>query len=61
MRIHDFSNRAEECLRLSQRVTSMKDRQLFLNMARAWYGLEEDDANKVTPQPTAHPASPTTH
>jgi hypothetical protein len=44
--LQEFSRRAEECLALCERAWSSHDRQLFLEMARAWYGLdkEEDEA-----------------
>ena len=54
MLIHDFSTRAEECLKLSNRAGSSHDRELFLEMARAWYGMRDD-------APVARPAAATKH
>jgi hypothetical protein len=55
MLVHDFSDRAEECVRLAQQTTSPHDRELFIEMARAWYGL----ADGVPPAPNPRQA-PTT-
>jgi hypothetical protein len=44
MLLHDFADRAEECLRLAQRTTSPHDRALLLEIARAWYGMAHDKA-----------------
>ena len=41
MLLHDFDERAEEFLRLAQRATSPHDRELFIELARAWYGVIE--------------------
>jgi len=55
MLLHDFSDRAEECLKLAQRANSANDRELFLEMARAWYGLEEDRMEtRPAPPPATH-------
>jgi hypothetical protein len=47
MLLHDFSDRAEECIRMAQRATSQHDRDFFIEMARAWYAITEE-----RPQPT---------
>jgi hypothetical protein len=53
MLIHDFSDRAKECLRLAQRATSAHDQDLFMAMARAWYGLTEEPGGAPT-KPKLH-------
>jgi hypothetical protein len=40
--IQDFSERAAECVRLAERARSEHDRELFIAMARAWCGINED-------------------
>jgi hypothetical protein len=52
MLISDFSARAEECLQLSKRAGSPHDRELFLEMARAWYGLNDEEP--AAPPATKH-------
>jgi hypothetical protein len=54
MLLHDFSDRAEEFLRLAQRTRSPHDRTLFTELARACYGVEEEapPAPCVRPTPT---------
>ncbi|HEY7666153.1 MAG TPA: hypothetical protein VH934_23790 [Xanthobacteraceae bacterium] len=42
MLFEHFSNRAEECVRVAQRTTSPRDRELLLEMARAWCGMARD-------------------
>jgi hypothetical protein len=44
MLLNDFADRAEECLRLAQRMTSPHDRDLLVEIARAWYGIAHDNA-----------------
>ena len=39
--IYDFSDRAEECVRLAQRTTSAHDWELFMGLAWAWYGMAD--------------------
>lgn len=53
MLFHNFSDRAQECLRLAERAHSDNDRQFFLELARAWYGLK-DEESKRRAAPTAH-------
>jgi hypothetical protein len=52
MLVRDFSDRAEECVRLAQHTKSPHDRELFIEMARAWYGLTNDVAAAAS-QPKA--------
>jgi hypothetical protein len=47
MLVQNFSSRAEECLKLAERAHTPHDRELFLEMARAWYGLSEDKPDKA--------------
>ena len=42
MLIRDFADRAEECIRFAEQVTSRRDRVLFVEMARAWCGVREE-------------------
>ena len=42
MLLHDFSERAQEYIRLAEHARSRHDRDLFIGMALAWYGLAED-------------------
>ena len=39
MLIRDFSERATECIRYAQRARSNRDREFFVEMARAWCGV----------------------
>lgn len=45
MLLHDFADRAEECMRLAERTNSPHDRDLLLEIARAWYGIAHDKAD----------------
>jgi hypothetical protein len=56
MLLQDFSARAEEYLRLAERAGSTQDREFFLEMARAWYGMKEEGAEVGSRQkpPTRH-------
>jgi len=47
--IYDFSDRAEECLKLAQCATSLHDRELFMDLARAWYGMADEDEPPPAP------------
>ena len=47
--IYDFSDRAEECLKLAQCATSPHDRELFMDLARAWYGMADEDEPSPAP------------
>ena len=44
MLLHDFADRAEDCMRLAQRPTSPHDREPLLKIARAWYGIADEKA-----------------
>ncbi len=50
--IYDFSNRAEECMRLAERAHTSHDKQFFVDLARAWYGVAEADVPQAAPQPS---------
>ena len=53
--LQDFSDRAEEFIRLAQRSRSIRDRDLFIELARACYGVEEDEQPKPsTRSPRMH-------
>jgi hypothetical protein len=45
MLLHDFSDRAEEYVRLAQRAKSQHDKDFFTAMARAWYGIRDEPAD----------------
>ena len=38
MLLQEFSERAAECIRLAERARSEHDRDLFIELARAWCG-----------------------
>jgi hypothetical protein len=48
---NQFSDRAEECVRLAQRARSVRDKELFIELARAWWGLHEEDREPAGPPP----------
>jgi hypothetical protein len=48
---HHFSDRAEDCVRLAQRARSAHDKELFIELARAWWGLLEEDQDPAGPPP----------
>jgi hypothetical protein len=39
MLLQEFSERAAECIRLAERARSEHDRDLFIELARAWCGV----------------------
>ena len=39
MLLQEFSERAAECIRLAERARSQHDRDLFIELARAWCGV----------------------
>jgi hypothetical protein len=41
MLLHDFRERAEECMSMAQRTDSPRDRDFLLEMARAWCGMAQ--------------------
>jgi hypothetical protein len=49
MLVHDFSDRAGECVRLARQTKSLRDRKLFIEMARAWCGLTHEAASADAP------------
>jgi hypothetical protein len=53
MLIQDFGERAVECVKLAERAHLERDRQLFIEMARAWCGLYEERPRSS--QPTRKP------
>jgi len=54
MQTYDFSKRAEEYLRLAQQAATDQDRELFINLARAWYGLIDDEPQVSVPPGRPH-------
>ncbi len=48
MLIQDFSERAAEYLRLAQQARSEHDRELFIELARAWCGVTEEKPDDET-------------
>jgi hypothetical protein len=51
MSLEDFGDRAEECMELARRAGSQHDRDLLIEMARAWYGMAEKPAQISRPRP----------
>jgi hypothetical protein len=45
MLLQEFSERAAECIRMAERAKSEHDRDLFIELARAWCGLTENTLN----------------
>jgi hypothetical protein len=43
--LEEFSERAMEFVRLAERTQSTDDRSLFMEIARAWYGISEHDSD----------------
>jgi hypothetical protein len=39
MLLQEFSERAAECIRMAERAKSEHDRDLFIELARAWCGV----------------------
>jgi hypothetical protein len=56
MRVEDFRRRAAECIRWAQRAHTAEDRELLLELARAWCGTSDGEAAVL--QPVARPRSP---
>jgi hypothetical protein len=42
MLLQEFSERAAECIRMAARATSDHDRDIFIELARAWCGLTKE-------------------
>jgi hypothetical protein len=56
MLLQEFSERAAECVHLAERAGSEHDRALFIELARAWCGLDEaesveEESSDETPPP----------
>jgi hypothetical protein len=51
MLLTEFSARAEEFLRLAQQTNSQHDRDLFIELARACYGLEDKEKTSSVMRP----------
>jgi hypothetical protein len=49
MLLQEFSQRAAECIQLAQRARSDHDRELFVELARAWCGVTEEAPKTETP------------
>ena len=47
--VENFHHRAEECVRLAERATSNHDKDLFMELARAWYGLMPNIEQSASP------------
>jgi hypothetical protein len=65
-----FRQRAAECIRLAQRAHNSTDHDFFLELARAWLGLNRefadrpprnDDEKHPAPAPPAAPTAPSAH
>jgi hypothetical protein len=42
MLLREFSERAAECIRMAEQARSDHDRDLFIELARAWCGVTEE-------------------
>jgi hypothetical protein len=51
MLLREFSERAAECIRMAEQARSEHDRDLFIELARAWCGVKEGAKNELRPQP----------
>ena len=51
MLLREFSERAAECIQLAERARSDHDRDLFIELARAWCGVTEAEIPKDEPRP----------
>jgi hypothetical protein len=40
--LQEFSERAAECIRMAERAKSDHDRNLFIELARAWCGVTKE-------------------
>ncbi len=50
MLLREFSERAAECIRMAERARSDHDRDLFIELARAWCGMNEATKTELRPQ-----------
>jgi hypothetical protein len=48
MLLQEFSERAAECIRVAERAKSEHDRDLFIELARAWCGVKEEERKTGT-------------
>jgi hypothetical protein len=48
MLLQEFSERAAECIRMAARAKSEHDRDLFIDLARAWCGVIDKARNGKT-------------
>jgi hypothetical protein len=46
MLLKEFSERAAECVHMAERAKSENDRALLIELARAWCGLNAEDAQE---------------
>ena len=53
MLIREFSERAAECIRMAELSRSEHDRDLFIELARAWCGVTEETP-KAESRPPKH-------
>ena len=50
MLLQEFSERAAECIQLAERAPSEHDRDLFIELARAWCGVTEEAPKSKSPR-----------
>jgi hypothetical protein len=50
MLLQEFTERAAECIQLAERARSEHDRDLFIELARAWCGVTEETLKEETPK-----------
>jgi hypothetical protein len=48
MMLQEFSERAAECIRMAERAKSDQDRDLFIELARAWCGVTKQPPKTET-------------
>jgi hypothetical protein len=53
MLLREFSERAAECIRMAEQARSDHDRDLFIELARAWCGVNEETP-KTESRPQQH-------
>jgi hypothetical protein len=54
MLVREFSERAAECIRMAEQARSDHDRDLFIELARAWCGVNGEEMSKAEHRPPQH-------
>jgi hypothetical protein len=50
MLLQEFSERAAECVHLAEQAKSERDREFFIELARAWCGINEKFESEAQPK-----------